>query len=193
MREFGSSVRGIRFGVFEVDLRSGELRKKGIKIKLQDQPFLLLITLLNQRGEIITREELRRTLWPDGTFIDFDHGLGSAINRVREALGDSAANPRFVETVPRRGFRFIAPIETVIDDTLAGVEIVDGAQETATEDPSLAGNQADSSKKATVPERMSSVLDWKGPSLVSLVILISFCIWMFQRASPPTPIRSLAV
>src|SRR3954470_23177127 len=153
MPEFTSSVRAIRFGVFEVDLRAGELRKKGIRIKLQEQPFLLLVTLLNQPGQIISREELRRALWPDGTFIDFDHGLGSAINRLREALGDSASSPRFVETVPRRGFRFIAPIETVKDDTLAEGEI-DGAQETATEDPSLAGNQADSSKKAPVPERM---------------------------------------
>jgi DNA-binding winged helix-turn-helix (wHTH) protein len=96
----------VRFGVFEIDLRAGELRKKGIRIKLQGQPFLLLITLLKQRGDLVTRDELRRTLWPEDTFIDFDHSLGTAINKLREVLGDSAANPRFIETLPRRGYRF---------------------------------------------------------------------------------------
>ena len=113
MREFPSSVRSVRFGVFEVDLRAGELRKKGIRIRLQGQPFLLLITLLKQRGEVVTREEVRRMLWPEDTFVDFDHSLGTAINKLREALGDSAANPRFIETLPRRGYRFVAPIEVV--------------------------------------------------------------------------------
>ena len=113
MPEFPSSVRSVRFGVFEVDLRAGELRKKGIRIRLQGQPFLLLVTLLKQQGEVITREELRGTLWPEGTFIDFDHSLGTAVNKLREVLGDSAANPRFIETLPRRGYRFIAPIEAV--------------------------------------------------------------------------------
>lgn len=177
MPEFTSSVRAIRFGVFEVDLRANELRKKGARIKLQDQPFLILVTLLKQRGEIITREELRRTLWPDGTFIDFDHGLGSAINRLREALGDSAANPRFVETVPRRGFRFIAPIETVSDDTPVVSEIAQSGQ-----DP------------AAVPERLPWLLDWRGPALLLLAILIFFIVWTFQRRSHPSQvIRSLAV
>jgi TolB-like protein/DNA-binding winged helix-turn-helix (wHTH) protein/Flp pilus assembly protein TadD len=194
MPEFTSSVCAIRFGVFEVDLRAGELRKKGVRIKLQDQPFLLLVTLLKQRGEIITREELCRTLWPDGTFIDFDHGLGSAINRLREALGDSAANPRFVETVPRRGFRFIAPIQTVSGNTLVVSEIAQSGQDPAAENSSGAGNQADASKKVIVPERLSWLLGWRGPSLLLLVILMLSSIWIFRRTSPPSPIiRSLAV
>ena len=113
MEEFLSSVRSVRFGVFEVDLRSGELRKKGAKIRLQGQPFLLLITLLKQQGEVVAREELRRTLWPEDTFVDFDHGLDTAVKKLREVLGDSASNLRFVETIPRRGYRFIAPVETV--------------------------------------------------------------------------------
>src|SRR5580698_1865657 len=113
MGEFPSSVRSVHFGVFEVDLRSGELRKKGVKIRLQGQPFLLLITLLKQQGDVVAREELRRTLWPEDTFVDFDHGLGTAVNKLREVLGDSASNPRFVETIPRRGYRFIAPVETI--------------------------------------------------------------------------------
>src|SRR5580700_10069200 len=113
MQEFPSSVRLVRFGVFEVDLRAGELRKKGTKIRLQGQPYLLLITLVKQPGEVVTREELRSALWPQDTFVDFDHGLGTAVNKLREVLGDSAANPRFVETLPRRGYRFIAPVETI--------------------------------------------------------------------------------
>src|SRR5450432_4244932 len=115
MPEFPSSARSVRFGVFEVDLRSGELRKKGTRIRLQGQPFVLLITLLKQRGEVVTREELRSTLWPQDTFVDFDHGLGTAINKLREVLGDSAANPRFIETLPRRGYRFIAPVEAIAE------------------------------------------------------------------------------
>src|SRR5580698_8145309 len=123
MQEFPSSVRSARFGVFEVDLRAGELRKKGIKIRLQGQPYLLLVTLLKQPGEIVTREELRSTLWSQDTFVDFDHGLGTAVNKLREVLGDSAANPRFVETVPKRGYRFIAPVTIVSEneDTPAAV------------------------------------------------------------------------
>src|ERR1700677_4485038 len=113
MREFPSSVRSVRFGVFEVDLRAGELSKKGIRVRLQGQPYLLLITLLRQQGEVVAREELRRTLWPEDTFVDFDHSLGTAVNKLREVLGDSASNPRFVETIPRRGYRFIAPVETI--------------------------------------------------------------------------------
>jgi TolB-like protein/DNA-binding winged helix-turn-helix (wHTH) protein/Tfp pilus assembly protein PilF len=105
-------VRIVRFGIFEVDLNAGELRKGGIKIKVHGQPFEVLTLLLARPGEVVPREELRQTLWPTETFVDFDHGVNTAINRLREALGDSAENPRFIETVPRRGYRFVAPIET---------------------------------------------------------------------------------
>src|SRR6267378_6307220 len=100
----------LRFGVFEADLRTRELRKGGTKIKLQEQPFQVLTTLLERPGEIVTREELRRKIWPADTFIAFEPGLNKAVNKIREALGDSAENPRFVETVPRRGYRFVAPV-----------------------------------------------------------------------------------
>ena len=100
----------IRFGLFEADLRSGELRRGGSKIKLQDQPFQVLALLLRQPGRIVTREELHAQLWPANTFVDFDHGLNAAIKRLRDALGDSAENPRFVETLARRGYRFLAPV-----------------------------------------------------------------------------------
>src|SRR5512146_1690889 len=103
----------IRFGTFEVDLRAGELRQKGWKVKLQEQPFQLLAMLLEHRGEVVAREDLQKTLWPGDTFVDFDHGLNKAINKIRRALGDSAENPRFVETVGRRGYRFIAEVADV--------------------------------------------------------------------------------
>jgi len=105
-----SSPLLFRFGAFEVDLRAGELRKQGIRVKIQEQPFRLLILLLERPGEVLTREELRAQIWPSDTFVDFDKGLNTSVNRLREALGDAADNPRFVETVPRRGYRFIAPV-----------------------------------------------------------------------------------
>ena len=100
----------VRFGTFEADLRLGELRKHGTRLKLTGQPFQILVILLEHPGDLVTREQLQRRLWPSETFVDFDRGLNAAINRVREALGDSAENPRFVETLPRRGYRFIAPL-----------------------------------------------------------------------------------
>src|SRR6266404_3813420 len=109
----------LRFGVFEVDLRAGEVRKHGVRIKLQEQPFQVLTQLLKRPGEVVTREELRIQLWPSDTFVDFDNGLNTSINKLREALGDSADSPRFVETLPRRGYRFIAPI-TGVDGTTRG-------------------------------------------------------------------------
>ena len=111
-----------RFGTFEVDVRSGELRRQGVRIKLQEQPFHVLTVLLQRPGEVVTREELRSQNWPADTFVDFDNSLNTAINKLREALGDSADSPRFIETLPRRGYRFIAPV-TGVDGagTAAGV------------------------------------------------------------------------
>jgi DNA-binding winged helix-turn-helix (wHTH) protein/Tol biopolymer transport system component len=105
----GSSERR-RFGLFEVDVRAGELRRQGIKVKLQEQPFQILVHLLESAGEVVTRDELRQRLWPADTFVDFDHSLNAAIRRLRDALGDNAENPRFIETVARRGYRFLAPV-----------------------------------------------------------------------------------
>ncbi|HEY6945400.1 MAG TPA: winged helix-turn-helix domain-containing protein [Candidatus Acidoferrum sp.] len=100
----------LRFGTFEVDVRSGELRKQGKRIKLQEQPFQVLAVLLQRAGDVVAREELRSQIWPQDTFVDFDNSLNTAINKLREALGDSADNPRFIETLPRRGYRFLAPL-----------------------------------------------------------------------------------
>jgi DNA-binding winged helix-turn-helix (wHTH) protein len=99
-----------RFGTFAVDVRSGELRKHGVRVKIQEQPFRLLALLLLRSGEVVTRDELRTQIWQADTFVDFDNGLNTSINRLREALGDSANNPRFIETLPRRGYRFIAEV-----------------------------------------------------------------------------------
>ena len=102
--------RVARFGVFELDLSAGELRKSGVKLRLQGQPFQVLALLLERAGEVVTREELQQKLWPSDTFVDFDHSLNTAVNKVREALGDSASSPRYVETLARRGYRFIAEV-----------------------------------------------------------------------------------
>ena len=109
-----------RFGVFELDLSAGELRKSGAKLRLQGQPFQVLALLLDRAGDVVTREELRQKLWPSDTFVDFDHSLNTAINKVREALGDSASSPRFVETLARRGYRFIAPVQNEAPPSVVG-------------------------------------------------------------------------
>jgi Tol biopolymer transport system component/DNA-binding winged helix-turn-helix (wHTH) protein len=102
--------RIVRFGVFEADLKTGELRRNGSKVRLQEQPFQILTVLLERPGDVVSREELRTRLWPSDTFVDFDHSLNTAVRRLRDALGDSAENPRFVETVARRGYRLLAPV-----------------------------------------------------------------------------------
>jgi cholera toxin transcriptional activator len=107
-------TRVTRFGVFELDLGAGELRKSGVKLRLQGQPFQVLALLLERAGDVVTREELQQKLWPSDTFVDFDHSLNTAVNKVREALGDSASSPRYVETLARRGYRFIAEVHTEV-------------------------------------------------------------------------------
>ena len=112
----------LRFGDFEVDAATGLLRRRGVRVKLQDQPLQILLMLLLRPGQAVTREELRKTLWPSDTFVDFDHSLNSAVMRLREALGDSAERPRFVETLPKRGYRFLAPVTPVSTDTQSPTE-----------------------------------------------------------------------
>jgi len=108
-----------RFGVFELDTQSGELRRHGLKIRLPDQSFQILRALLTRPGEVVAREELRQVLWTAETFVDFEVGLNSAVHKLREALDDSAENPRFIETVPRRGYRFIAPVSAPAAELVA--------------------------------------------------------------------------
>lgn len=123
--------RKVRFGVYELDPQTGELRKAGLRIRLQEQPFQVLVSLLERSGELVTREELRKKLWPEDTFVDFDQGLGTAIRKLREALGDTAENPRFIETLPRRGFRFIAPVNGYAGAAVAGPVVPPTVSETS--------------------------------------------------------------
>src|SRR5262245_29594641 len=114
MADLSFEPQRIRFGDFELDVASGELRKTGgDPVLLAEQPFRILVTLIRQSGNLVTRDELRRELWPEDTFVDFEHSLNAAIKRLRAALGDSATDPRFIQTIPRRGYRFIAPSETI--------------------------------------------------------------------------------
>ena len=119
MEEAVHSPRLVRFGTFEVDLPAGELRKGGVKLKLTGQPFQVLSILLERPGEVVTREALQKRLWPD-TFVDVDHNLNTAINKIREVLGDLAETPRFVETLPRRGYRFIGELERPVQPVVEG-------------------------------------------------------------------------
>jgi len=122
MEALSQETSKVRFGIFELDTLSGELLKAGTKVRLQGQPFQVLKAMVERPGRVVTREELQQRLWPDETFVDFEDGLSTAVRKIRQALGDSASSPRFIETLPKRGYRFIAPV----DD---GKEKVPGSQE----------------------------------------------------------------
>ena len=110
-------ARRYRFGVFEADVATGELRRQGLRVRIHAQPFQLLVLLLDHPGDLISRDDIAARLWPSDTFVDYEHGVNSAVNRIREALGDTAGNPRFIETLARRGYRFIAPVERIENET----------------------------------------------------------------------------
>ncbi|MGH9746762.1 MAG: winged helix-turn-helix domain-containing tetratricopeptide repeat protein [Candidatus Acidiferrales bacterium] len=128
--ESTARARIVRFGTFEADLTARQLRKSGVRIRLHGQPFEILAMLLERPGDLVTREDLQQRLWPTDTFVDFDHGVNTAINRLREALSDSADNPRFVETVPRRGYRFIVPVESQPSAAPGTAQVVSGINRT---------------------------------------------------------------
>jgi TolB-like protein/DNA-binding winged helix-turn-helix (wHTH) protein/Tfp pilus assembly protein PilF len=151
--EIPARSRRVRFGAFEADLHSGELRKHGIKIKLQDQPFQVLRLLVERPGEVVTREELRQKLWAAETFVDFDAGLNTAIKRLRDALNDSPETPRFIETLPRRGYRFIASTEEVLDRVASFQSVATPAVGTAeTKRPSLSLEWVAAAPSSSQPE-----------------------------------------
>jgi len=155
MEQNHRSPRNVRFGVFEADLEAGELRKHGLRLKLSEQPFQILAMLVARPGEIVSREVLRERLWPSDTFVDFDHGLNNAVMRLREALGDSSDHPRFIETLPRRGYRFIAPVELKgsPSDSLAQGDVASekGAEIPSASGKDRAGNSAALVNTAQVP------------------------------------------
>src|SRR6185312_10701151 len=150
--------RLLQFGIFELDLKAGELRRNGSKVRLQEQPFQVLTVLLEQPGEMVSREQLRNKLWSADTFVDFDHSLNAAIKRLRDALGESAERPIFVETVARRGYRFIAPVDGCPAPGGIGV--------------------------AAVSERKSSFSPvWVGIALLSALVIVAL-LWALGRYSP---------
>ena len=170
--------RFVRFGIFELDVRAGELRKAGVKLRLQGQPIQVLATLLNNAGELVTREELRAQVWPAETFVDFDHSLHNAIARLRETLGDSAGTPRYIETLPRRGYRFIGTVERI------------GIEESSRSAPSEPSREA-----PVVPVR-------RGPraihmfALVVVLVIAALLILLpslGHRAAATASVRSIAV
>lgn len=154
-------ARSYRFGIFEADASTGELRRQGLRVRLNAQPFQVLLVLLERPGHLVTREEMARRLWPEGTFVDADHGVHSAVNRIREALGDTAASPRFIETLARRGYRFIAPVE-MISAKEAGESALSATPvgEEAVELPSPADEPADDSPHILASADQLPRLSW---------------------------------
>ena len=184
MQEPVLNSQSVRFGTFEVDLRLGELRKNGTRVKLTGQPFQILVILLEHPGDLVTREQLQGRLWPSDTFVDFDRGLNAAINRMREALGDSADNPHFVETLPRRGYRFIAPI------------VDPGTPRTAQPHPTSPSvstlGRMETEEKRSSPKRLIVLVTTFVALALSAVVLVGYRI-VGTGVKQPGTIRSLAV
>jgi TolB-like protein/DNA-binding winged helix-turn-helix (wHTH) protein len=178
-----------RFGVFELDLRTSELRKNGHKLPIQGQPIQILILLTERAGELVTREELHQKLWPADTYVDFEHGLNAAVKRLRQALNDSADNPRFVETLPRRGYRFIAPVETAG----ANQNVADAGGDAPGRQPLGAGDPGGLAGRIAGGGRPRWLLSWKGAAFASVLALVLLAVWILRPASPVRTIRSLAV
>jgi TolB-like protein/DNA-binding winged helix-turn-helix (wHTH) protein/Flp pilus assembly protein TadD len=189
MQEAHHLRRRARFGVFEVDFRAGELRKHGLRIRLQEQPFQVLAMLLGKPREVVTREELRKRLWTADTFVDFDHGLNKAINKIRDALGDSAESPRFIETVARRGYRFIGDVSVVDEDLPDKQEIATGTPPRVKDH-----DYVDIAGKTALDERRPQPMTWKIFCFALVLVLAILTIWKLHSGSEPSPvIRSLAV
>jgi TolB-like protein/DNA-binding winged helix-turn-helix (wHTH) protein/Flp pilus assembly protein TadD len=181
--------RTLRFGLFELDLRSGELWKQGRKIRLEGQPVQILICLLERSGELVTRDELRERLWPADTYVNFEHGLNAAVKRLRRALSDSAHNPRFVETLPRRGYRFLAPVESVRpEDGMPAVA------EVTLDNPAPTPEEPPHSDDGHTLEPVHWVLGHKKSVFALLLVLAILIAWMLRPKTSQSPaIRSLAV
>ena len=180
----------VRFGTYEVSLQSGEVRKAGLKIRVQQQPMKLLKILLERPREVVTREELRSRVWPGESFGDFDQALNIAVGKLRSALGDSAENPRFIETLPKRGYRFIADV-SVVDADVRSKKPASVAGDLPATEPAHKVQVAGS---AVVPKRRL----WSALRvIVAFALVLSLpilAVWLFRsRGSPPSGIRSLAV
>ncbi len=186
--------RVVRFGVFELDLRSGELRKQGRKIRLEGQPVQILIYLLENPGELITRDQLHRRLWPADTFLNFEHGLNAAIKRLRRALDDSADNPRFVETLPRRGYRFIAPVQSEAAGQASSSTVEDHLDEHALAESAPEITKADvNNGKTAVPRGRRWTLAWALSGIAGLLLAAGLIHWLRSGNRSTSLITSLAV
>jgi TolB-like protein/DNA-binding winged helix-turn-helix (wHTH) protein/Tfp pilus assembly protein PilF len=176
----------LRFGVFEMDLPAGELRKHGLKIRIQEQPFQVLAMLVQNAGKVVTREDRQKKLWPADTFVDFDHGLNKAINKIREALSDSAESPRYVETLSRRGYRFHAEVK----DADAPVR----SPELPTQPSEEVRDRLDVAGKLAVPKQLLRSHAWKISAFALLALMASLATWRLHSLTHRPPvIRSLAV
>jgi TolB-like protein/DNA-binding winged helix-turn-helix (wHTH) protein len=190
MQETEHPYKRLRFGVFEMDLRTGELRKHGMQVRLQKQPFQVLAMLLEHAGEVVTRQELQKNLWPADTFVDFDHGLNKTINKIRDALGDSAESPRFLETVSGRGYRFLAEVKDVDAGSVPVPTLETGARSVA--------QDSDLAKAASRPvthKELTPARTWRRLGAVLAVPLIFLAAWAlyFRNRPSSSSIRSLAV
>src|SRR3984885_2820933 len=184
----------LRFGVFEVDPRAGELRKHGLRVRLQEQPFQVLAMLLERAGQVVTREELQKKLWPADTFVDFDHGLNKAVNKIRDALGDSAESSRFVETVARRGYRFLAEVKAADEAPVHRPEFAPAQLASPQPRATETGDRAPFVDNAATSERRLAPLAWKVFAFVLLAVIAAFAAWkIHSRNRPTSAIHSLAV
>jgi DNA-binding winged helix-turn-helix (wHTH) protein len=183
-----SNGQPLSFSNFELDLRARELRKHGTRIKLQDQPFQILALLLEKPGEIVTREELRDRLWPADTFVDFDHSLNSAVKKLRQALNDDPDVPRFIETLPRRGYRFIAPLRNGSSPAPAASEFL----QSATGSASSAEISAEPAAASASPPVVAHTHHWKLWAAGGFGFLLALGIVAWFGFSRPTNSSSLA-
>src|SRR5689334_23201148 len=193
------SVPVFHFGVFELDLRVGELRKRGIRIKIQEQPLQILCLLIERPGEVVTREQIQNKLWDGDTFVDFDNAINSAVRKMRDALGDTSENPRFVETVARRGYRFIAPVNQQLsvappieEDHLAPAGLLSPPlvmSPPPLPDIGLAGPEiidlpAAREQPAAAPARKRrGLLPWAIMGAAALLITVGAAVWQAGRTS----------
>src|SRR5262245_41122075 len=182
MRE-PAPARAVRFGIFEFEPESGALSKNGVRIRLQDQPRQVLRLLIERPGELVTREELRRALWPDDTFVDFDTGLNVVINRIRQALDDSASSPRFIETFARRGYRFIAPIAAP-----AQVGAAVGSHASMPAPDVVVPAPIDPSRQMSPARPASRQRAFGWAALVWVFVAVAAGgLWLLRHAPPPSP------
>src|SRR5271155_1957918 len=179
-------ARPLRFDNFELDVRAGELRKRGVRLRLHGQPLQVLAALLSRAGDVVTREELRAQIWTADTFVDFDHSLHNAIARLREVLGDSAETPRYIETLPRRGYRFIAPVESSVESP--------AVSELALDPPHSA--QSAQVREVPVASVRRTPRAFLAAGFLTLLVVV-LAVWLARTGSPPIsaarPLNSIAV